>query len=371
MHISKKLFFVWIWIALSGVSFGSGEQEQKEPPLLHIYNWADYLPFSVVEKFEKETGIKVHYDVFEGSEILEAKLLAASSGYDVVFPSAWPETARLIPVGLFLPLDLSQIPHAKGLDPVLKKKLAKADPGNQYILPFLWGTTGFAYNVAAVQKIFSEAPVNSLRLLFDPEILKKFSSCHVTLLDTPTEVFEMALLYLGCDPASERQEDLEKAVALLLQIRPYITKFDSSQFVGPLVNGENCISQTWSSYGNMAHKRGLEAKNPQNIVYVIPEEGSFLWIDVMAIPKDARHPQNAHAFINFILRPDIMAEITNYTRTANAVPASNPFIEKEILQAPGIYPARTIVSKLIVTGPKPPQYARLLLRAWTKIKTGR
>lgn len=369
MH-SMKTFILFIWMALGVFQEGKTAPEPEEPKVLHLYNWAHYIPQSVIEKFEKETGIKVYYDVFEGLEILEAKLLAARSGYDIVFPSAWPDLARLVSVDIFLPLDFSKIPNAKGLDPVLMKKLAKADPRNEHALPYLWGTTGFAYNVSAVKKIYPDAPVNSLRMLFDLDVLKKLKDCGITLLDSPTEVFEAALLYLNIDPTSERPEDLEKATDLLLKIRPYIKKFDSFQFVEKLISGENCVAQTWSSYGNMAQKKDFERKNPQEIIYVIPEEGSFLWIDVMAIPKDAKHPENAYAFINFILRPEIIAEVTNDTHTANAVLASRSFIQKKILETPGIYPSKKILLKLIVDGFRSPYYERNRLRKWMRIKTG-
>lgn len=345
---------------------------KTEAPILYIYNWANYLPETVLQQFQAETGIRVYYDVFDSPEVLEAKLLAARSGYDVVFPSAWPDLARQIPAGVYLPLDFSRIPNSKLLDTNLMKKLTAADPGNRFAVPYLWGTTGFVYNVNALAAAFPDAPVESLRMLFDPKIVRTIAhkGCRVTLLDSPIEVFPSALTYLGKNPVKEDIHLLAEAVKTVQGVSPFISKFDSSQFMNQIATGEICVAQTWSSYGNMAKQRAAERKDGQTVRYVIPLEGSFIWFDLMAIPMDAPHPNNAHRFINFLLRPEIIAKITNLTRSPNAVPASAPYIQKDVLGDKAIYPPREVQEKLKVDVVKSRVYERKRLRAWTKVKTG-
>ncbi|MGL4426736.1 MAG: extracellular solute-binding protein [Alphaproteobacteria bacterium] len=339
---------------------------------MYIYNWANYLPEVVLQQFQAETGIRVYYDVFDSPEVLEAKLLAARSGYDVVFPSAWPDLARQIPAGVYLPLDFSKIPSAKLLDANLMKKLTAADPENRFAVPYLWGTTGFVYNVNALAAAFPDAPVESLRMLFDPKIVRTLAQkgCRVTLLDSPIEVFSSALTYLSQNPVKEDVHLLGEAVKIVQGVSPFISKFDSSQFMNQIATGEICVAQTWSSYGNMAKQRAAERKDSQTVRYVIPSEGSFIWFDLMAIPMDAPHPNNAHRFINFILRPEIIAKITNLTRSPNAVPSSAPYIQKDVLEDEAIYPPREVQEKLKVDVVKSRVYERKRLRAWTKVKTG-
>jgi putrescine transport system substrate-binding protein len=363
---------VWVGTSLAAQTPSPTKLARKEAPILYIYNWAHYLPEAVLQQFQAETGIKVYYDVFDSPEVLEAKLLAARSGYDVVFPSAWPDLARQIPAGVYLPLDFTKIPNTAHLDPDLMKKLGEADPGNRFAVPYLWGTTGFVYNVNALAAAFPDAPVKSLRMLFDPKVVQAMAEkgCRVTLLDSPIEVFPAALMYLGKNPVKEDLPLLAEAVKVIQGVSPFVSKFDSSQFVNQVATGEVCVAQTWSSYGNMAKQRAAERKDGQTVRYVIPEEGSFIWIDLMAIPLDAPHPSNAHRFINFILRPEIIAQITNLTRSPNAVPASMPYIQEEVLRDEGIYPPRDVQEKLKVDVVKSRVYERKRLRAWTKVKTG-
>ncbi|MGL4825706.1 MAG: extracellular solute-binding protein [Alphaproteobacteria bacterium] len=377
----RTRFFLWIlvFLASSGLFVFAGASvasqvsgSKKEAPILYIYNWANYLPEVVLQQFQAETGIRVYYDVFDSPEVLEAKLLAARSGYDVVFPSAWPDLARQIPAGVYLPLDFSKIPNSKLLDTNLMKKLTAADPGNRFAVPYLWGTTGFVYNVNALAAAFPDAPVESLRMLFDPKIVRTLAQkgCRVTLLDSPIEVFSSALTYLSQNPVKEDVHLLGEAVKIVQGVSPFISKFDSSQFMNQIATGEICVAQTWSSYGNMAKQRAAERKDSQTVRYVIPSEGSFIWFDLMAIPMDAPHPNNAHRFINFILRPEIIAKITNLTRSPNAVPASAPYIQKDVLEDEAIYPPREVQEKLKVDVVKSRVYERKRLRAWTKVKTG-
>lgn len=356
---AQSLFVFWIF---SNVALGAAEEKT-----LYICNWTNYISPLVIQAFEKETGIKVYWDALETSEVLETKLLAARSGYDVVFPSAWPELPRLIQSGALQPLDAHHIPNQKNLDPKVMNKLKKADRQGIYALPYLWGTTGFVVNTAAVKKLNPKAPLASLRMLFDIDVLKTLPRKSITFLDSPNEVFDLACLYLGLNLEEESKENLEKATHLLSQVWPFVQKCDSFQFVQKIASEENILAHTWSSYGNMTREK---AKNPQNISYVLPKEGCFFWIDIMVIPKDAPHKNNAHKFINFILKPQMMALNTNHTQTANAVPNSRSWISQDILANPVIYPDNSMWEKFHINSSHSPSYQKQKVRAWTKIKTG-
>ncbi len=341
-----------------------------EDKVLNIYNWSDYIAKDTVANFEKETGIKVNYDVYDGNETMEAKLMAGSSGYDIVVPTAFPFLDREIKAGVFQKLDRSKIPNYKNLDPELMKRVAAADPGNKYAVIWMWGTTGLGYNVDAVNKRIPNAPTNSYDLLFKPENAAKLKDCGITILDSPTDIMPIALNYLGLNPVSKNPDDLKKAEALMMSIRPYVKYFNSSQYINDLANGDVCLSVGWSGDVFQAQARAEEAKNGVNIAYSIPKEGTMIWFDNMAIPKDAPHPENALKWINFILQPKVEAANSNYVAYANPVPASKEFMDAEVKDNPSIYPSDEVMAKLFAVPAQDAAFIRQQTRIWTAIRTG-
>ncbi len=343
----------------------------EEAETLNIYNWSDYIADDTVPRFETETGIKVHYDVYDSNEVLEAKLMAGRSGYDLVVPSASPFLARQIGAGVYQKIDKAKLGNYGNLDPQILAAAANADPGNQYGVPYLWGTTGIGYNPAKVkQALGPKAPVDSLKLIFDPANAKRLSTCGLSLLDTPQEMVPAALLFLGRDPLSRDPQDLERAAEVITTIRPSIRKFHSSQYINDLANGDLCVAFGYSGDMIQSKNRAAEAKNGIDIAYSIPKEGAFMWIDMMAIPKDAPHPPNALKFIDFILRPEIIAAISNTVAYANPNMLATELVDDDIRNNPNIYPSPEVRARLFFDKPVTPQYERLRTRAWTKVKTG-
>lgn len=355
--------------AATGLILLTGAAMAQEEPVLNVYNWSDYIAEDTIANFEKETGIKVNYDVYDSNEILEAKLLAGHSGYDVVVPSA-SFLERQAKAGLFLKLDKSKLPNWKNLDPTILKQVAVNDPGNEHGIVYMWGTTGIGYNEDEIKKRMPDAPTDSWSLIFDPEIVSKFADCGVSLLDAPEEVIPAALTYLGLDPLSENLDDLKKAEALVESVRPYIRYFNSSQYISDLANGDTCIAQGYSGDVLQARDRADEADQGVKVAYSIPKEGAVEWFDMMAIPADAPHPENAYKFLNYIMEPKVAADISNYVWYANANKASYDMVDDEVKNDPGIYPPADVMKKLFATRAHTPQYTRALTRAWTRIKTG-
>ena len=342
-----------------------------EEKVLNIYNWSDYIGQDTIKNFEKETGIKVTYDVFDSNEILEAKLVSGNTGYDLVVPSI-QYLARQVQAGVFQPLDKSKLSNWKNLDPEIMARIAKLDPDNAHAVNWQWGTTGIGYNVAKVKAALGpNAPVDSWDLIFKTENISKLKSCGVAVLDTPQEIMTAALKYLGEDPNSFDEKVIRKGEALLTTIRPYITEFNSSEYINELANGDICVAVGWSGDVFQAKSRAEEAKNGIEINYNIPKEGAAMWFDMMAIPADAKHPNNAHLFLNYIMRPEVMAGISNYVQYANANKASTPFVDKAILNNPNIYPTPEMMNKLFTFAVVPPDVDRLYTRIWTKLKTGK
>ena len=344
-------------------------EAKPEEKVLNIYNWSDYIAKDTVPNFEKQTGIKVRYDVFDSNEVLEAKLLAGHTGYDLVVPSA-NFLARQVQAGVFQKLDKSKLTNYGNLDPDMMKTLAKYDPDNAYAIPWEWGTTGIGYNVKKIKERMPDAPIGSWDMVFNPEVVAKFKDCGVTMLDAPTEVVASALKYLGKDPASENPEDLKAAEALLMKIRPNIKYFHSSQYINDLANGEICLVIGWSGDVFMAKRRAEEAKQGTEIAYYIPKEGAEVWFDLMAIPADAPHPQNALAFMNYVLEPKVIAAVSNYVSYANANAAATQYVDDSIKNDPAIYPPPEVKAKLFPNPVHSAEFDRLLTRTWTRIKTG-
>jgi putrescine transport system substrate-binding protein len=337
---------------------------------LHIYNWSDYIAEDTIEKFEAETGIDVTYDVYDSNEVLEAKLLAGSSGYDVVVPTS-SFLARQIQAGVYMPLDRSKIPNIENLDPALMERASAYDPENEHSVIYLWGTNGIGYNVEMVrERLGEDAPVDSWDLVFDPDVAAKLADCGITLLDSPTEILPPVLSYLGLDPASTDPEDLEAAAAVVEAIRPYVRYFHSSQYISDLANGEVCVSVGWSGDVFIAMDRAAEADQGVEIAYTIPKEGTLQWFDMLAIPADAPNPDAAHAFINFVLQPEIIGDITNYVYYPNAVPASSEVVDSEILEDPAIYPTEEVSGNLFPSITYDARTDRQLTRLWTRVRTG-
>jgi putrescine transport system substrate-binding protein len=367
--LSRRFFFgaALFWLVLAGWN-GARAEEDK---VLNVYNWSDYIAEDTVAKFTAETGITVNYDVYDSNEALEAKLLAGKSGYDLVIPSATPFFAREIKAGAFRKLDKSRLKNLGNLDRQILDKAKLADPGNEYGVPYMWGTTGLGYNVEMVKDALgAEAPLDSLKLIFDPAVAEKLAPCGISLLDTAQEMFPAALAWLGRDPLSKDPKDLEKAAASVAAIRPFVKKFHSSQYLNDLANGDLCVSFGYSGDIVQARNRAREAKNGVAIAYSIPKEGAMMWIDMMAIPADAPHPDNAHRFIDFILRPEIAAAISNAIGYPNANAAATKLVDPAIRDDPGVYPPEEVRAKLFFDRPAAPDYERARTRAWTQVKSG-
>src|SRR3569833_2387885 len=337
--------------------------------VVNVYNWSDYIDPTVLEEFTKQTGIKVNYDVFDSNQVLETKMLTGHTNYDVVVPSA-PFLQRQISAGVFQKLDKAQLPNLKNLDPDMMKRIAVYDPDNEHSVPYMWVTSGPGYNVAKIKERMPDAPVDSLRMIFDPTVVSKFKDCGVSVLDEPTEVVSIVLVYLGKDPRSNSQEDLQAAEKVLLSIRPYLRYVHSSRYIDDLANGETCLALGWSGDVKQAHDRAREAGKGIDIGYRIPQEGAVSNYDMLAIPADAPHPNNAHLFINFLMRPEIAARSTNLIKYANG-DTLTPDIKEDIRNAPGVYPPPEVLARLHPEPTRSPEFTRTLNRMWTRFKTGK
>jgi len=341
-----------------------------EEKVLNVYNWSDYIAEDTLANFEKETGIKVTYDVFDANEILETKLVTGNTGYDIVVPSL-SFMARQIQAGVFQPLDRSKLTNYGNLDAKLMARIGELDKDNAYSVPYLWGTTGIGYNVAKVKEILGDdAPVDSWALVFDPKNLQKLTKCGVAFLDTPSEMIPPMLKFLGEEPNSFDEAVIQKAVDRYQQLRPHVTYFHSSQYINDIANGDICVAVGWSGDILQAAGRAEEAGKGIEIAYSIPKEGAPLWFDMMAIPKDAKHPNNAHLFINYLMRPEVMAGISNYVQYASGVQASLPLVDDEVKNNPGVYPTEETMGKLFTLAVLPPEVDRVFNRHWTTLKTG-
>jgi Spermidine/putrescine-binding periplasmic protein len=353
-------------IALGALLVASPAIAQEEP-VLNVYNWSDYIAEDTIANFEAETGIKVNYDVYDSNEIVDAKLLAGNSGYDIVVPSG-NFIERQIKAGLILPLDKSKLTNLGNLDPAVMATATAQDPDNAHAVPYMINTIGLGYNVAKVEAALgADAPIDSWDLLFKPEVVEKLASCGVTVLDSPSEVMGIALHYLGLDPNSESAEDLAKAEELMNSIKPHIRYYHSSQYIDDLGNGEVCLSLGYSGDIFIASDNASEGTEIQ---YLIPNEGAATLFDFLAIPADAPHPDNAHKFIDYILRPEVVAAITNYVFYANPNLPALEFVDEEVKSNPGIYPPAETIAKAFVMKAHTPDYEESLTRTWTRIKTG-
>jgi putrescine transport system substrate-binding protein len=338
---------------------------------VHVYNWSDYIDPKMLELFTKETGIKVTYDTYDNNEIVETKLLAGRSGYDIVVPSG-PFLQRLIKAGVFAKLDQSKLPNRVHLWPEIMQRLQVFDPGNQYAVNYLWGTTGIGLNLAKVKERLGEnQPLNSWDLVMKSEIASKLKDCGIHMLDSSEDIFPGILNYLGLNPDSKREEDLRRAGEALYRIRGNIQKFHSSEYINALANGDICMAVGYSGDVLQARKRAEEAKNGVEIAYVVPREGALMWFDSFAIPKDAKNIDEAHAFIDFMMRPEVAAANANFVAYASGNLAAKAHIRPEILNNPGVYPDEATFKRLFTNTAYDERAQRIVTRQWTRVKTGR
>jgi len=365
MKLLNKLSTVALITA--GVFASTAIQAQE---VVKMYNWSDYIAEDTLANFEKETGIHDIYDVFDSNEVLEAKLLSGHSGYDIVVPSNH-FLAKQIKAGAFQKLDRAKLTNYANLKPDLMKQLQKADPDNQYAIPYLWGTNGIGYNIDKVKAVLGEdAPFDSLELIFNPKYAEKIASCGFSMLDSADDMLPQALIYLGLDPNSKNPDDYEKAAEVLEKVRPYVTYFHSSRYISDLANGDICVAFGFSGDVFQAAARADEAGNGNKIGYSIPKEGANLWFDMLAIPQDATNIDNAHKLINYLLRPEVIAPISNYVAYANPNAPAQALVDEAIRNDPAIYPPQSVIDKLYIGDIRPLKIQRVVTRAWTKVKSG-
>jgi putrescine transport system substrate-binding protein len=335
--------------------------------VLNLYIWSDYLAPATLARFEKQTGIKVNAAYYDTNEALDAKLLGGSSGNDVVVPTA-SYFERQIKAGVYLPLDKSKLPNLKNMDPQLMTKVALHDPGNAHGVIYLWGTNGIGYNEKMVKELLPDAPLDSWRMVFDPMVASKVAKCGISVLNSPAEMMRAVFSYLGKDPNSQKPEDLAQGEAVLLKIKPYIRSINSSEYIEALANGDLCVAVGYNGDVLQARDRAQDANKGIEIKYSIPKEGTILWFDMMAIPKDAPHPESAYAFINFVMTPEVIGEISNFKGYANANVAAQPLAS--VKNDPAIYPTPELMPKLTVQLADSDDQTRAIAHVWEKFKTG-
>jgi putrescine transport system substrate-binding protein len=354
-------------VALALLVAGPAESRQR---IVNVYNWSDYIDPAVLAAFTRETGIEVRYHTFDANEMLETKLLTGNSGYDLVVPTAY-FLERQIGASVFLPLDMQRLPNSRNLWPEITQRLATYDPGNRFAVNYMWGTTGIGYNVRKIREILGpQATIDSWDIVFKPENLARFRQCGVHMLDSATDILPAALHYLGLDVNSVDPAMLDKAAALIAQLRPYVRKFHSSEYLNALATGEICLVVGWSGDIKQAQKRAAEAKNAIDIAYVIPKEGAQMWFDNLTIPKDARNVDEAYALIDYLLRPDVAAKNSNFISYANGNLASQRLVDPAVLNDRGVYPDAEMMKKLYIVRAHDARSQRLINRLWVRIKTG-
>jgi putrescine transport system substrate-binding protein len=348
---------------------GSKHAGTAEEPVLNIYNWADYIGYNTIAEFEHETHIKVIYGVYDSNETLEAKILAGQSGYDIVSTTTG-FYGRQIKAGAYRPLDRSKLPNWTNLDPAVLAVQAQADPGNRYAVPYLHAMNGIAYNVDSVKARVPNAPTDSLGLIFDPAVISKLADCGVTFLDSPEDVIQLALSFLHLNPNSQSAEDLQAAERVVMAVRPYIRTFDSNDYFHQLASKEICVAIAWSSDYEVAQALAVEDGTGAHLGFILPKEGSNITYNAFLVPASAPHPEAAHKFLNFILEPKVIAEITNDIHYGNDNLAARPFVRPDILNDPAVYPPPELRARLYLPEALGADYDRLRTRVWTRIKTG-
>jgi putrescine transport system substrate-binding protein len=337
---------------------------------VNVYNWSDYVDPTVLEEFTQATGIKVVYDTYDNNEIVETKLLAGKSGYDIVVPSG-PFLQRLISAKVFQKLDKAKLPNLSNLWPEINQRLAVFDPGNQFAVNYMWGTTGIGVNVKKVRQVLGEVPLNTWDLVMKPEFAAKLKGCGIYMLDSPEDLFPGILAYVGLNPDSKKPDDLTRAGDALYRVRGNVQKFHSSEYINALANGDICLAVGYSGDILQAKKRAEEAKNDVEIQYIIPREGALMWFDSFAIPADAKNVAEAHEFINYMMRPEVAAANTNFVSYASGNAAARQLVDPAILNNPGIYPDEATFKRLFTNTAYDERSQRTITRLWTRVKTGR
>jgi len=337
--------------------------------VLNVYNWSDYIDPETVKNFEEKYGIKVNYDVFDANEVVETKLLAGNTGYDLVMPSA-QFMERQIKAGVFQKLDKALLTNLGNMDPAIMQRVALHDADNAHSIPYMWGTDGIGYNVDRIKQIMPDAPLDSWALVLDPKVAAKFKDCGISILDAASDIRSIVLIYLGKDPNSQDPDDLKLVEEQLMQIRPYVRKINSSQYIEDLANGELCIAVGYSGDILQARDRAREAGKGVNVAYSVPKEGTIIWFDMMVIPADAKHPRNAHLFIDYLMQPQVAANNSNAVHYPNGNLASEQFINPEVKNDPSVFPSAAVKAKLSPELAVGDDYNRLLTRSWTRFQTG-
>ncbi len=358
-----------LWSTLLALTAAFAPPASAQDRVVNVYNWSDYIDDSIIQDFTKETGIKVVYDVYDSNEILETKLLAGGSGYDVVVPTSY-FMARQIQAGVYQKLDKSKLPNLSNMWDLITERATKYDPGNEYSVNYMWGTTGIGYNKRKVKEALGTDVIDSWSAVFDEKNMSKLADCGVYMLDSPTDIIPSVLVYLGLDPNSTNPDDFAKAEEAMLKIRPYVRKFHSSELINALANGDICVAVGFSGDLFQARDRAAEADQGVEIAYSIPKEGAQMWFDQMAIPADAPHVAEAHEFINFMMKPEMAARASNFVFYANGNKASQPLLDEAVGKDPAIYPDDATLQKLFTVTPYDPKTQRVATRAWTKIVTG-
>jgi putrescine transport system substrate-binding protein len=352
------------------VTLAAGAAEAQQRKEVYVYNWSDYIDFKILDDFTKETGIQVIYDTYDSNDLLETKLMAGKTGYDVVVPTS-TFLARQIRAGVIAKLDKAKLPNLRHMDPQIMERMRAYDPGNEHAVVYMWGTTGVGYNEKMVKQRLPNAPVNSLAMIFDPAVAAKFKDCGIMVLDAPDELMPAALRYLGLNPDAKNAESVKKAEDLLMKARPNIRKFHSSQYIEDLANGAICVAFGWSGDVVQARQRAKDAKKGVEIQYRVPREGALMWFDSFAIPKDAPYPDHAHAFIDYMMRPEVIARASNAVFYPNANRDADKFVDKDVKSDPDIYPPPEVLKTLYTVTPYDQASQRLLNRAWTRVKRGK
>ena len=369
-HLMRILGFLFALILPAALAHAQQPKAAAPDKIVNVYNWSDYIDPKVLEDFTHETGIKVVYDTYDSNEMLETRLLAGKTGYDVVVPSA-TFLGRQIKAGVYQKLDKNRVTNYKNLWPEIMARLAKYDPGNQYAVDYMWFTTGIAYNVQAAKQRFGDRPLDTWDIVFRPENLKKFADCGVYVLDSPEDLVSIALNYMKLNPDSRNWNDIHRAAELLGGMRRYVKKFHSSEYINALANGDICLAVAWAGDAFQARNRAREANNGIDINYVIPREGTLMSMDTLAMPKDAPHPDESLKFIDFLLRPEIAARNTSITHFANGDITSRDFVDKEVLENKSVYPDPATMARLFTVTGYDQATQKIVTREWTRVKTGK
>ena len=369
MTMNRRQALAALGTAAAGLAMPNVRRARAASGTVNVYNWADYIGEKTVANFTAETGVKVVYDLYASSEEMEAKMLAGSSGYDVVL-QAGLKLPQMIKAKVYQQLDKSKLSNWGNLDPEILAILQGFDPGNNYGVPYTWGSVGFTYNMDMVKKRLPDADLNSLDTIFNPDNAKKLADCGISILDSPTDVGPMVMKWLGIDPNKAGPDDYKKLAEAFAKIRPQITTFDNSNYLTTLPNGEACAVNSWSGDYSVAKKRAADAGIKIDLAYFVPKTGAPAWFDTWAIPSDSKNLENAYLFLNYLLRPDVIADCTNFIGYANANKAATPLVDPATVNNPAIYPDAATRARLFTLAPPTPEQEEALTRTWTEIKTG-